>query len=139
VCQERYADLVKDKMWSYYNELMKTRYDLQIKYQNSNPFTKHIMQVISKNTPPRTIPARPWMLNILPTSEPHKVAVRALFKPDDIIEIDPDARSNRCTGTCNHASRVNSYRQNKRCYLGAIVVKLVRAEDDNILSINIKD
>ena len=127
ICQTKYADLIKDKMWQYYSDMLNIQLNCNIRYKRYVPHAGSVIRgLLPHNSQYR--PPYNYTVNdsLFKRFAPSPEMVAELLKSDGIIRIDTKAtRSNQCTGICKHSVRVTNYRNHKRNYLGTVSVKLV--------------
>jgi hypothetical protein len=131
ICPVEYAVLIKDKMWSYFVELLDRKLNIKIRYHNYSQLAMKAIGTIDRLTPKRY--SKPniqydyhrYKLNI-DKYQPHEQSMKTWLRADDIINIKHDVRANSCSEDCNHHKRVSAYLNNKRCYLSTIRVSLIK-------------
>lgn len=126
ICQARYAPLVKDKMWTYFTELVDQTMNCRIKYIKYTPIPNSITQnallpLLSRYIPP---PAYKQYTELLTRYKPTTEMKDYIFGIDKVINIGTDTRSNKCNLSCKHRTRVLNYIAGSRSFRGAIKVKL---------------
>ena len=134
ICQAKYAELIKDRMWKCYSDLLSDKLNCDIRYVKAEPHAASVMKSLHlKNS----ISKPPLGFDFQNTFTPRRMLPRDVmakaFMSDDMINISDDKRSNLCNVTCKHSARVSNYKNHKRNYLGSIKVKLV---DNNELNIS---
>jgi hypothetical protein len=123
VCQTKYADLVKDKMWTYFTELVDHTMKCKIKYIRYTSVAHASMKklpLLSKYIPPPN-----YNIELLQIYKPNKMVIKHTFEADEIIGIGIDNRTNKCNLECCHNARVLNCNTGRRNFLGTIKVRLV--------------
>jgi len=125
ICQAKYSVLVKDKMWQCYSDMLNTQLKCNIKYTKFVPHARSVIKVLptynNQHKPPYNYTAYDQLYQRYMISPE---MITNILKPDDIIKISDDSRTNKCTGRCKHSVRVSNYKNSKNNYLGTIKVKL---------------
>lgn len=127
ICQAKYADLIKDKMWQYYADMLNNKLNCNIKYTRYTPHARSIIGTLpafdNQTKQSYNYIVRDPLYNRYKTSPE---MINGALMSDDIIVIDNKKnRANSCTGTCKHGVRVSNYKNGKRNFLGSVRVKLV--------------
>ena len=137
ICQTKHADTIKDKMWYYFTELINEKLSFTIRYENSNPSTKHKINILAEQAKVQRPQFDYIQYNPLYSRLNVKQnTIRDWLKPDDVVKIKTDSRTNVCSCDCRHYKRIVSYQNRVACHLGTIVVKLVNrySEPELIIS-----
>jgi len=109
VCQAKYADLIKDKMWQLYSKTINEMLNCKIAYNSFTPQAKWIFRAkLSFAHYYKGIMASRLIKTIITFSWRSTYKVSKTNQDNSIIGIKLDHRSNRCTGRCNHSSRVKT-------------------------------
>jgi hypothetical protein len=136
VCQARYADLVKDKMWFYFSSMVKSKLKCNVKYTRYAPHARKAIQSLpvfnSKYRPPVDYIMKDELYQRF---KPTTGRIKTLLTQDDIINITNETRTNICSGTCSHSKRIGNYKVGTRNYLGVIKVKLTVDGHNRTLSV----
>lgn len=124
ICQAKYADLIKDKMWQYYSDMLNTTLKCNIRYTRYIPFAGNVIRLLPiYQRPPVDYITTDIIYN---RYKPSKQMLSQTIISDDIIAIDTKAiRTTMCNGKCRHNTRIKNYSNHDRNYLGKIIVKLV--------------
>jgi hypothetical protein len=128
VCQKEYAALIKGKMWTYFVELLKSKFNIVVKYHRHSPLATN--SIITLNKLANASYRKPAYLGCIKNTkgvrlpEIYSKTVRYWLKADDVINIKEDARQNECSKECEHSRRLSRYLSRGRCYLGTIKVWL---------------
>jgi hypothetical protein len=126
ICQTKYSDLIKDKMWQYYSDMLNTKLKCNIRYTGYTLHARNAIRILTTSNnqtrPPYNYTLKDALYKRYKTSPE---MITETLRSDDIIKIKADNRSNTCNGTCKHSVRVLNYNSNKRNYLGSVKVKLV--------------
>lgn len=110
ICERHKADLILDKMWQYFTDLLIKEIGLKIDYKGYHPHAKWVFKyLLSKRT---SVPVPRVTLPGL--QRPIKAAPDSWLRQEELIVIDNKARSGACSGTCNHSKRVELFRTSKR-------------------------
>ncbi len=66
---------------------------------------------------------------------PPRAAVEDWLRPDDLIVIDEDVRTNACSGECNHSKRLDLLGKRRKAIMGTITVRLIEGVTEESLLI----
>jgi hypothetical protein len=124
ICEEKNADLIRDKMFSYFTDVVREKMNLNIRHISINPHAKTIFRLNTENRNKYRIPASSWLKLIPGQLRPSRGAVQSWLRPDELIVIKPDKRSNECSQHCNHYKRLNLSAKQKRMLYRTITVEL---------------
>ena len=128
ICEEKNADLIRDKMFSYFTDVVREKMNLNIRHISINPHAKTIFRLNTENRNKYKIPASTWLKLIPGQLRPSIAAVQNWLRPDELIVIKPDKRSNECSHHCNHYKRLILSSKQKRMLYRTITVELVDNE-----------
>lgn len=134
ICQSKYADLIKDKMWQYYSDMLNTTLKCNIKYTRYIPFSGKVIGLL----PIYQKPSVDYITHdiLYNRYKPSKQVLSQSNISDDIIAIDTKAtRTDLCNTKCRHNARIINFKNNYRNYLGKIIVKLVTSGNTEKLRI----
>lgn len=134
ICQAKYADLIKDKMWQYYSDMLNNTLNCNIKYTKYVPHAGKVISILRvyQKPPVNCITAN----NLYNRYKPSKQMLLLKNISDDIIDIDTKAiRTNKCNGKCRHSTRIIKFSNNSRNYIGKIIVELVTSSNMKTLRI----
>lgn len=110
ICQKRYANFVKDKMWQYYYDILTTEINLNVDYKSINPQR----EVIFSNQ--NSIAKRPNIDTLFEYNSLSGIknynAVKVKYG-DLVISIKNKANYTRCSNCCSYYRRYKSYMNNR--------------------------
>ena len=124
ICEEKNADLIRDKMFSYFTDVVREKMNLNIRHISNSPHAKFVFRHNTENRNKYKIPASSWLKLIPGQLRPSRAAVKTWLIPDELIVIKPDQRSNECSMHCNHYKRLNLSSKQKGTLYRTIKVEL---------------
>lgn len=120
ICQRRYANFVKDKMWQYYYEILTREVKLRVDYKSINPHKDILLRSQEFNPDITERPNIDTMLELnrrLLSIKRYKT-VRIKYG-DLVINIKAKINNRECSKICDYAMRYRWYRKTttKRYYV----------------------
>lgn len=135
ICEADKAVLIRNKMFEYFTQLIRERFNLIIKHIPQSPHAKYVFKHNETQHYYR-LPSR-MVFKVLPgLMRPPRAAAEAWLTPDALIKIKADTRDNTCSQTCNHSKRLKLLGASNRKFLGTITVALAASEGSTTLFIS---
>lgn len=128
ICQERHADLIRDKMWTFFTDLLKERLGITVRYTKYSPTARTVLRGQIWKQGDYKIPSGLWINKQPGPVGIERATVTDWLRTDDLIKIKKDARSNRCTGACNSSKKIKRF-------LRTIKIRLIKDGTGNKLEI----
>lgn len=135
ICQTKYADLIMDKMWQYYADMLNNKLNCDIKYTKFVPHAGSVIRLLAKQTKYTPIHNYTGADKLYNRYSVASGTITQLTKSDIMIKVEPDARSNTCNGSCKHSDRATRFINGERNYPGAIKLELVHEGDTYTLKV----
>lgn len=107
VCQDIYADIVKDKMWQLYSNTIDEMLNYKIEYNSFTPQAKWLFKL--KNTFSKYYKGikASYLIKTIQNKEWNsRYQCNIPHQDNSIIAIKQEQRSNKCTGNCNFGKRL---------------------------------
>lgn len=135
VCQAKYADFVKDKMWEFYSKTIYDMLDTHIEYNSINPHIKIFNKIFRSLKELAFGKHETYKLikHIIASSNYNKYKYMPTSSSNIIIKIKDEQRANKCYKKCNHSKRANSSISHKN----VIRIQLDEYKESNIYVLNI--
>lgn len=134
ICQAKYADVIKDKMWQYYTDVLDDQLKCRIKYFKYVPFSGSAIKLLAGQS--RFSLQRIVDDPLLKRYPSARGTITEITRSDTLIKVEPDTRINTCNGTCNHSKRVSRYISGDSYYPGAIKIELT--QENGIYELKVK-
>lgn len=134
ICQAKHSELIQDKMWQFYADLLSAEFNCNIRYHKYVPHAGNIIRILPALSEGYKPPTNYSMYNPLyQRYMPSLDVVTDILRSDDIIKIDSkNNRTNVCSGKCKHGTRITNYKNNMRNYLETIKIKLIGGDTVDI-------
>lgn len=125
ICEANKAVLIRDKMFEYFTDLIREKLNFHIRYTKKSPHAKNVFKSNTDAQSKSQLQSSSVFRRLAGLVRPPRVAVEAWLRPDDLIVIDEDVRTNACSGECNHSKRLKLLSKHRKAVLGTVTVKLI--------------
>lgn len=111
VCQQRYTNFVKHKMWQFYYGVVANLIKLNVTYRNDSPPVETLISIENKYTP--IVADRPEIKTLLEFNSTLGIKNYSPVKfkqSDQVIVIKDKSNHKNCSLECGYSKRLNLYR-----------------------------
>ena len=124
ICEAKNADLIRDKMYGYFTDVIREKMGLSIRHISNSPHAKAVFRRESEERTKYKLPTNSWLKLVQGQLLLSRAVVKTWLTPDALIEIKPDKRTNECSKSCNYSKRLSLTGKQKRMLYRTITVEL---------------